>query len=505
MSLRTRLFLLIGGLAAILVVAQWWLVRSLSRDVTSEVGHVAFRVGEGVVASLNMLGAAPGGALPSPPVAPGSPPATLEWRTEGPSRTVTERQVVLREVDGKLEVVEEKVRIGRVLQQDGRALQPGDRVLQHDIRGPEPQSAVDGGAPGEGASAGAGAKAAGTHVFVLSVDSAESQSFLRLGSASAERHVPIPRAGVEDALDAFRKRLLAGSASILAVGLALAALIAHRATSPLRDLAAAARAVGAGALGTQVEHAGPGEVGQAVAAFNTMSRRLAELDAESRSLREREHLTEIGEIARGLAHGLRNPLNALGLTVDELAAGAPDRQPLADAARRQIRRLDASVRSFLALAASAATAPEERTDVGGLVQDVALEVLQDARGRVSVGVEAGDPSLRVLGVPAEIRAVVQALVVNAVEASPDGARVDVRVEGDATAVRVIVEDRGPGIADAVRERLFLPHVTTKASGSGMGLFLAHRIVTTRLGGRLEVEPREGGGTRAIATLPRAGA
>lgn len=480
MSLRTRLFLLVGGLAAVLVVAQWWLVRSLSRDVSSEVGDVAFRVGEGVVASLGMVERSP-----HPGSGPAPDPRALARRFELPAaapaapgaRSVVEREIVIREIDGELRVASQRVKVGAT---DGSIVST-DQIV------------------GEGDPL--------TERFVtLSVDTAHDAGFLKVHGPAMERRVPIPRGGLEDALDAFRRRLLAGSAALLLCGILVAAAIAHRATAPLRELRDAARAVGDGALGTQVPlpaGARAGEVGGAVAAFNRMSARLAELDADARRLREREHLTEVGEIARGLAHGLRNPLNALGLTVDELAQGPSEsaRAPLADAARRQIRRIDQSVRSFLALSASATKAPDEDVDVGALVQDVALEALQDARGRVGVSVEAPDETLRVRGVPAELRAVVQALVVNAVEASPDGARVKASVErGDEARVRVVIDDDGPGIADGVRARLFTPHVTTKPSGSGMGLYLAHRIVAAR-GGRLGLEAREPHGTRAVVELP----
>jgi signal transduction histidine kinase len=63
-----------------------------------------------------------------------------------------------------------------------------------------------------------------------------------------------------------------------------------------------------------------------------------------------------------------------------------------------------------------------------------------------------------------------------------------------------VEDDGTGLPAAVRERLFTPHVTTKPSGSGMGLFLAHRIATSRYGGGLRLEDRLPSGTRATVTL-----
>ncbi len=460
MSLRMRLFLLLGCLVAALVLAQWWLVRSLTRDVSAEIGNVALRVGEGVAASIPEMRARTG------PDGTTAPPAN--WMPRQPHGTVTERQIFLREVEGRLEIVDERVRVGAT----------GPHVP-------------------------ADAPHANSFVVMLSTDTTREARFLRVGSPDAERHVPIPHAGVEGAVDRFGQHLLAGAGSLLLLGLVVSAVIAHRATAPLRSLRDAARRVGEGELGTQADARAAAEVGETITAFNAMSRQLAALDADARRLREREHLTEVGEIARGLAHGLRNPLHALGLTVEELAAASPEQRELAEAARRQIRRIDQSVRSFLALAASGTTTPAEDVDLGALVQDVALHALQDALGRVSIKVADDGPLPRVRGVPAELRAVAQAIVVNAVEASPDGGRVDVRLEQRPGGLALIVEDEGAGLTESVRERLFTPHLTTKASGSGMGLFLAHRILTTRHGGTLELLSREPRGTRVIATLPAA--
>lgn len=104
-------------------------------------------------------------------------------------------------------------------------------------------------------------------------------------------------------------------------------------------------------------------------------------------------------------------------------------------------------------------------------------------------------------VAAELRSIVQALVVNALEASPDGATVRVAAhQADDDSVVVEVEDRGTGIAAELRPRLFAPHVTTKPTGSGMGLFIAQRLASSRYGGRVELLDREGGGTIARLTL-----
>jgi len=337
----------------------------------------------------------------------------------------------------------------------------------------------------------------------------------------APQRVPVPTSGVEHAIERFTRRLLLASLALFGGALLLGVVVAHRFTRPLHDLAAAARRVGGGDLGVRAP-AAPGEVGEAVAAFNQMSEQLLALDAETRRLRASEQLSELGEVGRGLAHSLRNPLNALGLALDQLAERAaageatagdattavtagPNTAEVAAAARRQIRRIDTALRGFLALSATDAAAVE--VDLVAVARDVALEALQTrpaGNGTPRVEVVATAEPVRLRGVEAELRAALQALVVNAVEASPSGAPVVVTVGGAhaeaSTRAIVTVDDDGPGVPPSVRQRLFTPHVTTKAAGAGMGLYLAHRLATTRYGGTLDLADRPAGGTRAALTL-----
>jgi signal transduction histidine kinase len=316
--------------------------------------------------------------------------------------------------------------------------------------------------------------------------------------------IPIPTLGVNRAVEQASRNLLIGTGVILIVGLVIAALVAHRVSAPLRGLASAARTVGAGSFGTLAPEQGSGEVRDAIVSFNRMSSHLRELDDTASRLRAREHLTELGEVARGLAHTLRNPLNALGLSLEELAGQArdPDQaDELVTGARRQIRRVDDALRSFLALA-SEKVSHQEDVDLHALLQDVALEASQDTSRDVHLDVLGAAEPLRLRGVAPELRAVVQALVINAAEASPEGGRVTARVRrGEAPLVaRLEIEDDGPGLPEEVRRRLFTPHVTTKASGSGMGLYLAQRIASTRYGGKVSLVDRPQGGTLAILEL-----
>ena len=502
MSLRTRLFLLFGGLLAVLLVAEWTLARSLTRELSAEMGEIAFKVGCSVVSGV---------VCPFEENDDEDPPGTFTKRVivktgffgEGATTEFDSDRADAASIGGVQQgKVEVKIFAGSqahsAAAKGARKPVPG-AVSERNVR-----TVVLKGLPGPPASPGSSLSTS-PFAFDIALDEPANANFLLLQGPNVKKEIPIPRGGVKDALNRFFERLLLGSLALLCSGLALSAFVAHRVTAPLRDLASAARSVGAGARGVEipVTSAGGGEISEAIGAFNRMSRELKSLDEHARTLQAREHLTELGEVARGLAHTLRNPLNALGLSVEELATRPPDdpqARELVESAKRQIRRVDRSIRSFLALASEGCGAPEP-TGLFALVQDVALEALQDGRGRVKIEVLPGGEDLRIWAIPAEIRAAVQALVVNAVEASADAGNVRIRVvRAESGSAKIEIEDEGEGIPPDLRPRLFTPHVTTKASGSGMGLFLAHRIATGRYGGRLSLADRNPRGTLATLEL-----
>ena len=261
--------------------------------------------------------------------------------------------------------------------------------------------------------------------------------FLFVQGPHTSSRIPIPGTGVKDAITRFRTRLLLGSLGIVAVGLLAAAFVAHRVTRPLVELSRAARKLGEGGFGAQVDGARGGEVGEAIAAFNQMSSRLEALEREALALKEREHLGEMGDVARGMAHALRNPLHAVGLSVDELASRLPDdpeAASMAASARRQIarRRRDDPLlprpRGGRRLRGGGRRAVPRR---GGRPLGAPGSAGPRACGRRPGGAD-GRASSRS---PPSCRAALHALVVNAVEASPDGAEVLVRVEARDGGVR----------------------------------------------------------------------
>lgn len=324
-----------------------------------------------------------------------------------------------------------------------------------------------------------------------------SERFLVVRDGDEERRIPIPVSPTQDIVRGTLRQGLLVSGGLLLIGLVASGVMATRLTRPLRKLAEGAEAVAEGELGVQVSETAAGEVGELQRSFNKMSGRLATLESEREEWRSREHLAQLGDLSRGLAHTVRNPLNTLGLAVEELAGDHDDGDPLVHTARHQIRRIDRWLRSFLALGAGDASAMEV-SDLGAIVDEVALEAIQ-AGARISL--DRVDETLAVSVVPTAIRSAVANLLDNAAEATTDDGSVAVTLMREGDDAVVSIQDRGPGLPPEVREKLYSPHVTTRLGGSGMGLFLARQLVVSMHGGRLTLTDRDGGGTIAEIRLP----
>ena len=595
MTLRARLVLVLGSLVALLLGAEWWLVRTLTRALDEEVDVVALTVGSSMLSLFvtpdgDVITAEPlqdatvsfavSGVVAGPDLAPEvtrrstfvteglalpafpelerhvrelraigaeaglpfggdlevlvlqDPPSAAERGAAGePARTSA--RVALRlgsematsplagvvaargewaRSEHRFEVelgrAEPGLWVQRVTGHTHRAEQrsPGAREAGPREAGPREAGPTDRGPTDRGPTDVHSTDASRTDLglvdagrdFVFERDVAIGRAFQPSEAppdTASRVRIPVPRGGLDRAVDTFLSKLLLGSIALFVVGLGAIAWVAHRVTRPLRGLAEAAARVGDGELGAVVPEGGDREVAATLRAFNGMSQRLAALDEEAQRLRDRQHLGELGDVARGLAHALRNPLHTLGLAVDVLATGRDDAAGTALAARTQIQRIDGALESFLTLAGAGGA--RERLALDDLARDVALELAQSTNP-VAVRVLAEAGPVPVACVPAELRAVVHALVVNAAEAAP-GDPVVVRVEpvADGERARLEVLDRGPGLAPEVRAKLFTPHVTTKAHGTGMGLYLAERIARTRYAGSLELHERPGGGIRAV--------
>jgi signal transduction histidine kinase len=278
-------------------------------------------------------------------------------------------------------------------------------------------------------------------------------------------------------------------AALLLMTAAVAALsfwAVRRTTRPIRDLAAAAERLGRDVRAPRLPETGPAEVAQAAAAFNTMADRLSRFVADRTAM-----LAAIG-------HDLRTPITRLRLRAEFVEDEALRAKMLAD-----LDEMERMVAGTLAFARDdAATEPVVPLDLAALVRTVADEA-NDIAGSEVVTVAVEGP-LAVRGRPLALKRALANLVGNAVAYA--GGCV-VRLAGpDRGVVRIAVEDEGPGIPEAERERVFQPFHRLEPSrnretgGSGLGLTIARSILRAH-GGDVTVTNRSPSGLVATATLP----
>jgi len=232
---------------------------------------------------------------------------------------------------------------------------------------------------------------------------------------------------------------------------------------------------------------------------------LSEVMELEEQLRLKDSLARLGEMTAGIAHEFRNGLATIHgysrlLDLDRLE---PNYRPYVQGIRDETEALKRVVTNFLNFAK-----PTELTltpvDMSLLAERAADEVRTEARARGGDVIVRGSFA-RVEGDEVLLRQALSNLCRNAVEAC-DGAKVVPRIviEGQLDAnhglLRISVSDNGPGVPDAIAQRVFRPFFTTKAHGTGLGLALVQKIIVTH-NGRVNVVNEDGGGARFVVILP----
>jgi len=244
------------------------------------------------------------------------------------------------------------------------------------------------------------------------------------------------------------------------------------------------------------------EPGDRVAGYLMLIRPRTAAEATVDGLMRRERLATMGEMAAGLAHELRNPLVAIGATLESLGEELADRpetaRVLADVSR-EIVRLDMLLKDYLSLAARQ-DAHRARVDLARVLEESCDLLRRTGKiGGRTIRVDL-EPGAEVLADSDGLRHVFFNLLLNAVEATDDDGRIVCRGQVGERDATVWVEDDGPGLS-APAEQCLEPFFTTKENGSGLGLAVCHRIVHAH-GGTIYLQNREEGGCRAAVVLPR---
>ena len=233
------------------------------------------------------------------------------------------------------------------------------------------------------------------------------------------------------------------------------------------------------------------------------------LELEKRAA-DAEAMASLATLTAGLAHEIRNPLNAALLQLELLVrigsrvGDAGQRGRIGECARlvqTEIQRLSRLLEEFLGLARPR-TLAQRPVDVSHLCHDVAAmqRPVAEAAG-VTLQVHASPDLPRVLGDPPKLTQVLVNLVVNAIDAMREAStgEIELSAERDGDCVVIHVADRGPGIDASIASQMFRPFVSTKERGTGLGLSIVKRLVDQH-GGSIELGPRAGGGTVASIRL-----
>jgi len=298
---------------------------------------------------------------------------------------------------------------------------------------------------------------------------------------------------------------------ILAFATALGLFVARRATGRVATLQEAARAVGEGNLGVRVSPHGKDELDELGRAFNRM---VAELGETRSRLEYLQKVSAWQEVARRLAHEIKNPLTPIQLAVQELRSqyrgGDPAYERLLGTVQEILKEEIGSIRRLVDDFSAFAKLPKVEpapVDLGQIVEDF---VRARAEWQPFVQFERPPAAVGALGDRMLIRRVLTNLVENAVQAAEGAARTpEVRVtvfeDAGAGAAVITVDDNGPGIPPDMRERVFDPYVTTREHGTGLGLAIVRKIVLDH-GGDVEVGTAQAplGGARLRVTLPAPG-
>ncbi|GGI86032.1 sensor histidine kinase [Shewanella gelidii] len=287
------------------------------------------------------------------------------------------------------------------------------------------------------------------------------------------------------------------------IALFLTYWLSHHVSQPLIQLRQGHQQLGSGQLGIQVKESGIEEIKQILAGFNGMSRQLASLSEKTALMTQQQNLADIGQITRGIAHSLRNPLHTLGLLSDQLSQEVEQstRFDLAQKVQQKIAHMDKSIQALLTLAAGSVSR-SQAIPIQGVIQDILLELSIGGSKLDVTGLttQEDENSYLVMGAESEVRSILHAVIINAVEACEQRPRVaiDLRQEGRTTVVEIT--DWGKGIDEQVRGHLFEPHVTTKTEGSGMGIYIASKLVESHYGGEIRYRDNPDGGTIATVTF-----
>ena len=328
------------------------------------------------------------------------------------------------------------------------------------------------------------------------------------GKSLAVLLVSLSRARMVEAQQHIRAIAYGVASGGILLAITFSLWIAARVSRPIEQLAHAAEEVAAGHWDVQVPERGRDEVAVLARSFNHMTTQLA---TQREQLVQTERVAAWRELARRLAHELKNPLFPLQLTVENLIRSRelPESE-FDEVFRESTATLSAEIANLKSIIArfsdfSKMPKPElERIDAKNLLERVRAlyESAQSLEARIEFAMNLAAAPMPLMADPELLHRALSNLVLNAMDAMPNGGTLTLSAQPSADKIEIRVADTGEGLTPEECERLFTPYYTTKQHGTGLGLAIVQSVVADH-NGTIAVESSAGSGATFIITLPKA--
>lgn len=304
----------------------------------------------------------------------------------------------------------------------------------------------------------------------------------------------------------FIRRVLA-ALFVFAIGIGIAILLSVMYTEPIKGIVRSAKKVASGELDLVIQTNRRDEIGELTNSFNFMVRRLKERKEIEERLREAEHLSAVGQLAKSIAHEIRNPLNFINLSIDHIKDYyRPNRDEEAQnfnnlimSIKQEIQRLNKLVNDFLDYGRPLKL-NRQLINVGFLLVDV-IEIIKAKASSENIIIEEKLSFLPSIYVdPEMIKTCLFNVIINAFQAMQKGGILTLATGEDNGNFVITISDTGMGVSRDDIPKVFEPFFSTKKGGLGLGLATTKRVIEEH-GGSIRFNSIEGKGSEVIIQLP----
>ncbi len=329
---------------------------------------------------------------------------------------------------------------------------------------------------------------------------------VRAGDKTVILTVPLAtrQRDIDREIDDLDRGVHLASLLFILLGAAIGLSMAERIADPISRLTRATRRIARGDFDAQIAVRSVDELRRLVESFNSMA---AELKAQQTQLERTHRLEAWAEMARQVAHEIKNPLTPIQLSAEHLRRVHADRgEPLGPVLEgcvdailgqvRLLRQISAEFSSF----ASSPTAKPAAVDVPELVADVIDPYRTGLAGRIEIRNHVAPPLPPVFVDRTLVARSLSNIVENSLHAMPSAGTLTINASADDRFVALRLHDTGVGMDEDALARVFEPYFSTKTTGTGLGLPIARRNIELN-GGQIEIDSGKGRGTTVVVRLP----